>query len=243
MSSIVKRNTSRRKTLSHAEIEDFLCDLHQDNNVPTTTATETVSVSTKNLTHCENEDQCDPLFGKQQQKQQQQEYLEFIAIEQETLLTVENSGVDKTMDFLPLNNRQVDEPKEMHLVRSYVKSLFQNSNNSNQVIHKQSDNNLTFLCEQAKMIKELTNYIILPSYTISPETYSHPPNTLDGKKALLLSMSPMLNSAETQRKIDSDKCQVSTGCKVMKAGTRNANFEYYDVTRCVIIEDSEYEKR
>ena len=51
------------------------------------------------------------------------------------------------------------------------------------------------MCNKAKTIAEISNYMIIPSRIVYPERYIHPNNSLEAKKALLMSMSPMLAEA------------------------------------------------
>ena len=53
----------------------------------------------------------------------------------------------------------------------------------------------TEMCCKAKKIADISSYIILPSRIVYPERYIHPNNSLEAKKALLMSMSPMLADA------------------------------------------------
>lgn len=74
-----------------------------------------------------------------------------------------------------------------------------------------------------------------------PESYSYPSQSLEAKKQLLYSLSPVLGDLDKQRKIDSSDCEKYTRCKVNK-GAYNT-FEYYDFDMNSIVTDHEYEKR
>jgi hypothetical protein len=53
----------------------------------------------------------------------------------------------------------------------------------------------TEMCTLAKKIAEISNYMVIPSRIVFPERYIHPNNSLEAKKALLMSMTPMLADA------------------------------------------------
>lgn len=51
------------------------------------------------------------------------------------------------------------------------------------------------MCNLAKKIAGISNYMVIPSRIVYPERYIHPNNSLEAKKALLMSMTPMLADA------------------------------------------------
>lgn len=65
----------------------------------------------------------------------------------------------------------------------------------------------------------------------------------DAKKALLLSLTPMISDADKQRQIDSKQCEDFTRCKVGKSKGRNSSFEYTDIDTDLIVATDEYEIR
>ncbi len=75
-----------------------------------------------------------------------------------------------------------------------------------------------------------------------PENYAHPASTLEGKKALLLSISPQLLDSENNRKKEAEYCQGFTRCRVGK-NIKNQCIEYTDIDLESVIEESEYERR
>jgi hypothetical protein len=96
--------------------------------------------------------------------------------------------------------------------------------------------------EIAKKIVTYTTYRILPARLLYPETFEHPASSIDGKKALLMSLGPCLDDAEKQRKIDTTSTEAFTRCRVIKTRGRSC-FEYRDIDVDVAIPEEEYEKR
>lgn len=97
--------------------------------------------------------------------------------------------------------------------------------------------------ECAKIIHEDTQYPLLPTRQIYPENYQHAITSLESKKALLMSMQPMLSAAEKQRKIDSDLLEKFTRCKVGKSRVRSSTYEYLDFDTNLRISGKEYSRR
>lgn len=90
---------------------------------------------------------------------------------------------------------------------------------------------------------EQTKYKLLPSRYTHPELYLHPSSSIESKRALLLSLSPMLTNGENQRIKDVKACTDYTRCVVEKSKKRNASYEYLDIDTNDKIEYNEYERR
>lgn len=98
-------------------------------------------------------------------------------------------------------------------------------------------------CSIGKDLYENTAYKILPSRTLFPEKYSNPPESVESKKSLLLSLSTMLSDSEKQRQYDSKLNENFTKCRVSKNKSKNAYYEYTDVNTGMVVTSEEYEKR
>ena len=97
--------------------------------------------------------------------------------------------------------------------------------------------------ELGRHILRTSNYKILPSRMLRPELFDHPAHSLEGKKKLLLSLSPMLTDNETQRKADITACEEFTRCKSGKGKGRLANYEYIDMDTNQALDHAEFERR
>lgn len=97
--------------------------------------------------------------------------------------------------------------------------------------------------EYAKIIHSETDYALLPTRQIYPENFKHPITSLESKKALLMSMQPMLSAAEKQRKTDSELLENFTRCKVGKSRARSSTYEYLDFDTNLRISGKEYSRR
>mmetsp|Transcript_9522 Transcript_9522/g.14327 ORF Transcript_9522/g.14327 Transcript_9522/m.14327 type:complete len:385 (-) Transcript_9522:117-1271(-) len=172
--------SSRRKTLSHAEIENFLCDLQTESQT----------------SDC-------PLKRVEQ-------------------------PVEKIN-----NNESPDD-----LLRKSIRSLHKDLCGIDYPSEATPD-----MCSQARKISEFSDYNILPSCFLFPEQFPHPKNSLEAKKAILLSMTPMLTDAETQRKKVSESCKDFTRCRVGKSQGRSSSYEYFDIDTDTQISVEEYCKR
>mmetsp|Transcript_27252 Transcript_27252/g.46033 ORF Transcript_27252/g.46033 Transcript_27252/m.46033 type:complete len:563 (+) Transcript_27252:125-1813(+) len=193
---------TRRKTLSHAEIENFLCDLGNDSpEVMKSTAMETVTVVTESISSssdCENQ---------------------------------------ITSSYTSIVNEKEDEKcYRARIVRAFHKDLTSGAKDPN----TEATGSLT---SYAKIIHEKTEYPLLPKRQIYPEKYQHSITSLESKKALLLSMQPMLSAAEKQRKIDSEVLEEFTRCKVGKSRARPSTYEYLDFDTNMRISGKEYSRR
>ena len=92
-------------------------------------------------------------------------------------------------------------------------------------------------------IIQTTSYSLLPSRIVNTSRFKHPPQTLEGKRELLISLTPVLEAAETQRKTDTDICELFTRCRIEKTRTKTSWYRYIDIDTGVSIEPSEYEQR
>ncbi len=106
-----------------------------------------------------------------------------------------------------------------------------------------TDSSTIVMKNNAKIIYEKAEYPLLPKREIYPENYEYSVASLESKKALLLSMQPMLTAAEKQRKIDSDLIEEFTRCKVGKSRARASMFEYLDIDTNLRISGEEYARR
>jgi hypothetical protein len=108
---------------------------------------------------------------------------------------------------------------------------------------KPTDSNTASMNAYAKIIHQDSDYPILPTRQIFPENYKHSITSLESKKALLMSMQPMLSAAEKQRKIDSELLENFTRCKVGKNRARSSTYEYLDFDTNLRISGKEYSRR
>jgi len=99
------------------------------------------------------------------------------------------------------------------------------------------------MCEIGRDILNRTNYKLVPSRSIFPEKFPLPAASLEAKRALLVSLSPMLGEVEAQRQSDVAACERFTRCKVGKGKSRWSSYEYYDVDANKIVTVEEYERR
>lgn len=97
--------------------------------------------------------------------------------------------------------------------------------------------------EHAKIISDRTGYYIMPGRKLFPHKYEHPASSLNGKKALLLSLGPSLEEAEKQRKLDVAACEDFTRCRVDKSRSLRSSYEYRDIDSNIVISEPDYEKR
>ena len=95
----------------------------------------------------------------------------------------------------------------------------------------------------AKKILANTNYRLLSTRLVHPELYEFPKSSVEAKKALLLSLSPMLKDADEQKKKDSAACEAFTRCKSMKGKGSYGIYEYIDVDIHLRVDFPEFEKR
>ena len=108
---------------------------------------------------------------------------------------------------------------------------------------KPTDHNTPRMNAYAKIIYQESDYPLLPTRQIYPENYQHAITSLESKKALLMSMQPMLSAAEKQKKIDSEQLERFTRCKVGKSRARSSAYEYLDFDTNMRISGKEYSRR
>jgi hypothetical protein len=97
--------------------------------------------------------------------------------------------------------------------------------------------------ELGRQIVMSTSYQILPSRLLNPSSFAHPASTIEGKKAVLVSLGPSLDESEKQRKADVMSVEAFTRCKVQKSRTSKSSFEYKDIDINLVVSYTEYEKR
>ncbi len=95
----------------------------------------------------------------------------------------------------------------------------------------------------AKSIYDNTSYRLVNSRLIMPENFHHPLNSLEAKKSLVISLTPMLTGAEEQRKKDTEECENFTRCKSVKCRSGRSSYVYIDVDTNTKVDYSEYESR
>lgn len=95
----------------------------------------------------------------------------------------------------------------------------------------------------ARNVLKSSNYKLLSTRLIHPELFEFPSSTLESKKALLLSLSPMLKEAEEQKKKDTAACESFTRCKSSKGRGSYGIYQYTDFDIHTMVDYPEYEKR
>ncbi len=98
------------------------------------------------------------------------------------------------------------------------------------------------------MAKELlsnTNYPLFSHRMLYPEQYLHPSASTESKRALLISLAPMLNEAERQRQSDAADCERATNCRSIKSRVKSgaSQYEYFDIRSGSPVPSAEFEKR
>jgi len=99
------------------------------------------------------------------------------------------------------------------------------------------------LCDVGRKILSGSSYPILSTRLLRPENYLYPSSSLEGKKSLLLSLSPMLSDAEEQRQKETSACESFTRCSSGKGKGKYACYVYTDVDVKCQVDFPEYEKR
>lgn len=94
-----------------------------------------------------------------------------------------------------------------------------------------------------KEVFESTKYKLISSRFIYPENFEHPSQSVQGKKELLLSLSPMLLEAESERKKETAECEQFTRCRVGKGKSRYSCYEYTDIETGLVVDLDEYKNR
>ncbi len=114
----------------------------------------------------------------------------------------------------------------------------QESNSSNNIIQSTET-----LIDLAHKVKAISKYGLLPKRHLEPKSFEHPAHTLEGKRSLLMSLTPMLEVSEKQRKIDANNCENATRCRIESRKTRGSWFQYFDFDIGANIDPSVYEER
>jgi hypothetical protein len=99
------------------------------------------------------------------------------------------------------------------------------------------------LCEIGRTILAGSSYPILSRRLLCPNDYLYPSSTIEGKKALLMSLSPMLSEADTERQKEAAACESFTRCKSGKGKSKFAGYDYTDIDVKCQVDFAEYEKR
>lgn len=179
--------TSRRKTLSHSDLESFLMEMSTsaEDNVPT-----------------------------------------LLDATSDRKVTDQNADVS-----VPPQHAESSLIEKNH-IREFSKILF-----GRQIRDEKRIKTI------GQAILASTTYPIESVRFLHPERYAHPPFSLEAKKSLLLSLSPMLSEAETQRSLEVTACERFTRCKSGKSKGKNAAYDYTDMDTQCKIEFADYEKR
>ena len=99
------------------------------------------------------------------------------------------------------------------------------------------------LCEIGRDLLKESTYPILSRRLLRPNDYLYPSSSLEGKKALLVSLTPMLAEAEEQRKKETSACENFTRCKAGKGKSKFSGYDYVDIDVKSSVDFAEYEKR
>lgn len=110
-------------------------------------------------------------------------------------------------------------------------------------MERDDENMVDESCQIGRKILSNTNYRLLSTRLIYPESFEFHPSTLEAKKAILMNMSPMLKEAEEQKKKDSLSCETFTRCKGSRGRGAYSIYEYVDIDTQLRVDYSEYEKR
>jgi hypothetical protein len=121
---------------------------------------------------------------------------------------------------------------EAEMVRKYVKSLYRSN------ISSVDNENV---CEIGRRIHKSTRYVMLPNRRLYPENFPYPSESIQSKKQLLMTISPVLETSEKERKQEVDDCEQYTRCRVVRSN--RAYFEYVDTDHNTYVEYPEYERR
>lgn len=128
----------------------------------------------------------------------------------------------------------VTERTAEELIRMFCKISYKRIN---------EQNDYKMLCDIGRKIVETTKYKLLPSRSIYPELFPHPITSIEGKRALLLSLTPMLTEGEGQRQVDVTNCESFTRCKCEKSRKVNSSYEYVDIDTNTSVSSDKYEER
>ena len=124
-------------------------------------------------------------------------------------------------------------------VRLFVKEMHRSCNENDFV----NVNIVRSLQDIGRKIFEDTSYKLLSSRYVYPHQFIHSPASVEGKKEILLRLSPMLIQAEKERQRDYEECQQHTRCKIGKGNTKNCTYVYTDIDTKEIITSEEYKRK
>jgi hypothetical protein len=94
----------------------------------------------------------------------------------------------------------------------------------------------------AFQILECSKYKVLSDRVISEEA-QHPLGSVEAKRAVLISLTPMLTDAENARKRETQECEDFTRCKSTKTKSRSSSYEYVDIDSGLIVSYADFETR
>ena len=92
-------------------------------------------------------------------------------------------------------------------------------------------------------VLEMSGYALLPARVLFPQKFTHAANTAEAKRALILSLNPMLTGSEAQRKADTVEAETSTRCRVTRGTTKASSYDYLSIDTNKMITPEEYEER
>lgn len=204
---------ARRKTLSAVEIENFLCDLSSNDTIDSKKQQQQCSVDTENA----GPNPCAPSSSSINCNK------------------VNKSEISWTTADVPSSSTAQILPPNPPSLEDHIRTFSRIKSNPGSTYYE--------MCEIGRDIMKRTNYRIMPSRSMFPEQFPLPAASIEAKKAILISLSPMLTDAESQRQSDVLACEVYTRCKVGKGRGRYSSYEYTDVDVNSVISVKEYEKR
>ena len=94
-----------------------------------------------------------------------------------------------------------------------------------------------------KKVIEQLKYPLIPSRWVYPDAFPFSVNSIESKRAILMSLSPMLTGSDKQKQSDTKSCEEYTRCKVCKGNSRSSPYDYHDIDIDIKIDPSEYERR
>lgn len=94
----------------------------------------------------------------------------------------------------------------------------------------------------SKSIHEKTTYKLMSERLMLPERFYHPIGSVENRREILLSLTPMLTVADIQRKQEVEACESFTKCRSSRVRARNT-YEYIDMETTRAIDFVDYERR
>lgn len=219
-----KQRSGRRKTLSSVDLENFLEDLSHADSAPSGTKLHPASrQSTQGSFGGGDDENARPNSNSCSAEGSADVCQGFsLPTSKESLAPT----APPQIDVLPYSSRGLED-----LIREFSR------------IKKEPGSTYNDMCEIGRDILNRTNYKLVPSRSIFPEKFPLPAASLEAKRALLVSLSPMLGEVEAQRQADVAACEWFTRCKVGKGKSRWSSYEYYDIDANKIVTVEEYERR